>query len=167
MKSYILNISLAVCCLFVVLSDSVRGQTVPKPTTCEYASSYLDYVLNKASSGDTLIVIARLGRNANNISLNSRRLFNLKEYLTVYQGKSVFSNNPRNLILATASRTNGLGRLELYFKGELIETFYLPFNRDLYIGECAVDLEFFRSPCDVPSQKVFYPCRGFKTRRHH
>lgn len=144
----------------VMNTSTVNAQAVEKPITCELTSSYLDYILDKASEKDLLIVIARLGKNENQVDLNRRRLFNLNAYLTKYKSDSVFSRNPRNIILATGDKSDGFGVLEIYFKGNLFEKFHLSQNQDLYIGECAVDLEFFKSPCEINSQKIFYPCLG-------
>lgn len=137
---------------------SVHAQTNPKLTTCEYGSARLDYILDNISERDIVIVVARLGRNEKNLDLNRRRLFNVKHYLTNYRGHKFFVKDPKNLVLVTGDRTEGLGTLEFYFRGELFDTYLLPANKDVYLGECAVDLEFYKTPCNIPEQKGFYPC---------
>lgn len=135
-----------------------NGSIAIAQTSCEENSSYLDVILSKAKEDDLVIVIAKLGAKEQNVNLNKRRLHNVKAYLTEYRKGLVFLKHPKNIVLATGEKTDGLGALEIYFQGKLFATFSLFHNEDLYVGECAIDLEFVKSPCDINEQKVFYPC---------
>jgi hypothetical protein len=41
----------------------------------------------------------------------------------------------------------------------LVERLFVGHNKDLFVGECAIDLQVHKGPCEVKAQKVFYPCR--------
>jgi hypothetical protein len=151
-------IYVAIIVLFIC-AVNLYAQTIEKPTTCESDSSHLDVLLNKIREEDIIIVISRLGKTEKNINLNKRRLYNVKTYLIDYMKSSILSKHPDNIVLAVADRTNGLGTIEIYFRGKLFSKFYLSNNEDLYIGECAVDLELYKNACDIEAQKIFYPCK--------
>lgn len=128
-------------------------------SSCEEMSGILDSVLNNADKDDVLVVVGRLGTMDKNPALNARRLSNIKMYLTQFHKDTVFAKKPENLVLATGEAIEGQGTIDLYFKGKLFVTFTTYPNGDLYVGECAVDLEIYSSRCEMDSQKVFYPCR--------
>lgn len=139
--------------VIVLLQSTLMSQTI-----CEEGSAILDLVVDKAKDKDLVIVIARLGEKERSGELNRRRLHNVKAYLTEYRAGTIYSRHPDNIILATGSPTKGEGTIDIYFGGELLYKFRLHRNADLFVGECAIDLEFVKTPCDIQAQKVFYPC---------
>jgi hypothetical protein len=148
---------------FQILFIFIFGTFVVKSqTTCESDSSYLDTIISKAKEGDLVIAIARLGKKERTTELNRKRLYNVKAYLTKYIKSSILSKHPKNIVLASGEKTNGLGSIEIYFQGELFATFYLSHNEILYVGECAVDFQLYKTACDIKTQKIFYPCLNKK-----
>src|SRR5687767_3549941 len=143
------------CFVFLFLVNTVK---IMAQTSCEEASGTLDAIIANAKDESLVIVIARLGNKEKNTNLNKRRLHNVKTYLAEYIKGSPISKHPENIILATGDKTDGLGIIEIYFKGILFSKFLLRHNADLFIGECVVDFEFVKSSCDLEAQKVFYPC---------
>lgn len=165
MKILLFSFFAGAALVFGCFSYSIYGQHSDRPLSCEQASGYLDYILENATENDVVIAIAYSGKGEDGPLRNKRRLFNLKTYLTTYKKGTVFVNHPENLVLASGEAQKGNGRIEIYFKGKLFQTFFVPLNKDLYVGECAIDLELYRKPCDVESQKVFYPCLDRKKGR--
>lgn len=155
-----LSCSWKVSCLILLLFTSAKlsAQVGKFPQACGDMSAQLDAIVNKAGPSDTLIVIVQLGENETNQDLNLRRSHNIKAYLTKYRLGSVFALRPDNIVLAYAERTDGLARLSLYLKGELVSVFFVSKNQDLFVGECVFDTEKFNNICDVDEQKIFYPC---------
>jgi len=157
--------NIASLCILTILAMFMSGphcfaqEAQEVPTSCELSSSYLDSLLEKVKTDDILIVIARLGRRESRADLNRRRLFNLRTYLASFRGRTLFTTTPEALVTGIGVRSSGLGVLELYLQGKLIARLYVGHNRDLYVGECAVDLDLYNEPCGMDSQKIFYPCR--------
>lgn len=102
--------------------------------------------------------ISRLGRDDVNQSLHQRRLHNIKAYLTKYREGTIYARDSSNIIFVSGKKTDRLARIDIYFRGDIFTRFVLSKNNDLYVGECAVDLELYKSACDIPGQNVFYPC---------
>ena len=65
---------------------------------------------------------------------------------------------------------SGLGRIEFYVGGNLFWVDKVARNADLRVGECyPPDDSHIRDgsfdPCEVPSNKIFYPCLDPMPRR--
>lgn len=151
-----MKICLWICSITLIFTFGVIE--VNSQTTCESDSGYLDALLSKTKEDDLVIVIARLGKKEQNTELNRKRLYNVKAYLTQYIRGSILSKHPENIILATGEKTDGFGVVEIYFQGKLFTTFELSRNEILYVGECAVDFQLYKTACDIDNQKIFYPC---------
>jgi hypothetical protein len=116
---------------------------------CEEHSAFLDVISQDALLGagkdGVLIAIARLGAGESRKDLNRRRLENVRVYLRkrLPEGK---------LVVATGERVNGLGRVEVYLSGKLVESLLANPNKDLCVDCCEID-------------ESYYPYRKEKSRR--
>lgn len=128
-------------------------------TSCEDSSAILDVIAGEANNDDLVFVIAKPGKDENDDMLK-RRLHNVKMYLTEYRKGSVFSEKPENIILSFGTTRDATGSIDIYFKGRLFAQFQLRLGTDLFVGECALDLELNKDPCELDAQKIFYPCIG-------
>ncbi len=137
---------------------AVASVSVPAQTSCGSNGAILDVLLSRAKSGDKVVAIARLGLLESDESLSKRRLHNLNAYLTRYRPNTVFSKQPENLILITGRKTQGLGTVEIYFQQTFFTEFIVSTDLDLFVGECAVDLELHKNVCELKEQRIFYPC---------
>lgn len=146
-----------ICLLMVLICSPIL--TASAQTSCEENSGVLDSLLAKAGPDDYVIVIGRLGARESNPDLTRKRLANVKIYLTEYFDDTVFEKNPERLILASGEKSRGLATIELFLRGDRYFTFEIPHNQMLHVGECALDLEVNKSLCEIPRQKIFFPCR--------
>ncbi len=146
-----------ICLLLLLVCAPVMN--VSAQTSCEENSGILDSLLANAGPDDYVIVIGRLGARESSQDLTRKRLANVKIYLTEYFEHTVFSKNPERLILASGEKSSGLASIELFFRGVRYFTLEIAHNQMLYVGECALDLEVHKSLCEVPRQKIFFPCR--------
>jgi len=99
---------------------------------------------------DFLILIARLGKGEKNKELNRRRLHNVRERLKAAGIES------EKLVTAEGECVNGLGRIELYAGGRMIENLRVKRNKDICVECCGDD-------------ERFYPYRGLfelKSKQH-
>jgi hypothetical protein len=93
------------------------------PMECEGAATRLDFaVINtRKLEGAYLILIARLGSGEFSRSLNQTRLASVEQYV-------LRSGSDLKYVLAQGNRVKGLGRLEIYVGGKLVET--MPFRKN-------------------------------------
>jgi len=132
----------------VSYSQDVRK---PKPTNCEYNIAILDSASNLAGQDGLVIVVAHRGISETRGDLNTRRLKNIKTYLTQFAKR-----DPASIILAQGEAVDGHGVVKLYVKGKLYSSIYLFRNKDIAVGQCSFD---GMRRCSIPSEQMFYPCR--------
>lgn len=99
--------------------------------TCESNRFRLEDVNSFAGKDGTMILIARLGKGEQSISLNHRRLHNARIYLSKF-----LLRKPDTIIVAEGERVMGRGRIEVYVGGKLVDAFGVGTNQDFYIGTC-------------------------------
>jgi hypothetical protein len=99
------------------------------PMECEGAATRLDFaVINtRKLEGTYLILVARLGSGEVSRSLNQTRLKSVEQYV-------LRSGADLKYVLAQGSRLKGLGRVEVYVGGQLVEIMPLRKNAK---GFCA------------------------------
>ncbi len=92
-----------------------------------------------------MIAIARLGSGESSKELSRRRLENVRVYLRnrLSEGK---------LVVAAGETVKGLGRVEMYVGGKLVEALLANRNKDLCVACCDID-------------ENYYPYRKDKRRR--
>jgi hypothetical protein len=97
------------------------------PMECEGAATRLDFaVINtRKLEGAYLIIIARLGSGELSRSLNQTRLASAEEYV-LRRGSDL------KYVLAQGNRVKGLGRLEIYVGGQLVDIMPLRKNATGY-----------------------------------
>ena len=103
--------------------------------TCEDNISALSNAHHLAGEEGTIIAIARLGDGERNRELNSRRLHNVRMYLTEFD----WHRPPQTLITAEGEPLKGYGRVELYVRGVLFAVLQVKRNQDLLVGSCEPD----------------------------
>lgn len=103
--------------------------------TCEENISALSNAHHLAGEDGTIIAIARLGDGERNRELNSRRLHNVRMYLTEFD----WHRPPQTLITAEGKSLKGYGRVELYVRGVLFAVLQVKRNQDLLVGSCEPD----------------------------
>ena len=86
---------------------------------------------------DFLVLVARLGKGETNRKFNQRRLHNIRERLIAA------GIDPKKFIVAEWEKVGGLGRVEVYVGGKLIEVFPVPRNRDVCVECCGDDERFY------------------------
>jgi hypothetical protein len=157
--------------LSLSLRQPIQSKTPPirseslnqdEPTGCEYNTSVLDGLAQSTSLDELIIVIAHLGRNETKSTLNHRRLDNVRVFLTEYLTNPKVRRKQQTIILAEGERANGLGRVEFYVDGKLVDTLRMRTNADLSLGNCGWEPP--QDPCP-PLMKNFYPCRDKRVRR--
>lgn len=110
---------------------------------------------------ETIIVIARLGDKDSKPNLNKRRLYNIRAYSTL---EGSVKRKAENLILAEGKPIKGLGQIEFYVRGQLVEVIKMPSNSVFNPVGCyaGIDGEPY---CQSKIMKLFYPCKGETERR--
>jgi hypothetical protein len=151
----------------VKLSDFANA----KPGRCEYRTAILDGIHQKTPAEGMIMVIARLGNRETRPNLSWRRLHNVRVYWTEYLYKE-HRRKPETIILAEGERVSGLGHLEFYVGGKLVEVMKVARNADLSIGSCyPPDDSYIRNrvfnPCWLESDRNFYPCRDKQVPRRN
>ncbi|MEJ7575953.1 MAG: hypothetical protein WKF74_02990 [Pyrinomonadaceae bacterium] len=132
--------------------SSVAAQQPMEPANCESDIAILDTVSRQAGEDGLIIVIARLGDGESNRELNHRRLYNVRTYLTEWDGR----RNPKTVITAEGERINGYGRIELYVGGKLFYVLLVRRNADLIVGSCTYEIN---SPNEQKRENNLYPWR--------
>jgi hypothetical protein len=100
--------------------------------TCEDNISYLSNAHHLAGADGTIIAIGHLGDGESSLKLSSRRLHNVRVYLTEFG----WHRQPTTVITAEGERIKGYGRVELYVKGVLFAILQVKRNHDLLVGSC-------------------------------
>lgn len=148
-----LNMKFILLLLILVASCSnVFAQQPTKPANCESDIAILDAASRQAGEDGLMIVIARLGDGERNREVNRRRLYNVRTYLTEWDGR----RNPKNIITAEGERSNGYGRIELYVGGKLFYVLFVNRNADLIVGSCTYEIN---SPSEQQRENNLYPWR--------
>lgn len=135
--------------------SSERGWGVPnEPQNCEMNLQNLEYLrdlVKKESTGaGFLIIVARLGKGERQPSLNHRRLYNVRLKLTLI-------NVSKDRIITTeGEQVKGFGRLEFYWRGELVGAFLVNKAKDICVGCCGPDERFYP-----------YKRKGSRIKRNH
>jgi hypothetical protein len=167
-------------CLLLICSTAVQQQGPPleprklsdfdqaKPTGCDDRNAVLDVITQKTPADQSIIVVARQGTGETRSDLSWRRLENVRAYWTKFL-LPAGRRDPKTIILAQGEKVEGYGQLEFYAGGNLVEVIKVARNADLFIGTC-IDEKFIRhgtyDPCELKSDRIFYPCRDRKTRRN-
>jgi hypothetical protein len=144
--------------LFLFITDAVGQKSIDRdidfyrfvsevPQNCEDNSAHLatlqDLLSKNTNQNSVLIVIAHLGSGETQRRYNQRRLYNVKKSLNIPE---------KNVVLAEGERVKGFGKVEVYWKGELLGVFFVSRNRDLCVDCCEED-------------KRFYPHKDYANRR--
>ncbi len=138
---------------------SVSAQFQPsKPQNCESDIAILDAASRRAGENGLVIVIARLGDGERNREWNHRRLYNVRTYLTEWNGR----RNLKTVITAEGERVAGYGRIELYVGDELFHVLLVHRNADLIVGSCTYEIN---SPNEQQRENNLYPWRERFQRR--
>jgi hypothetical protein len=145
-------------------AHNLRDFADARPTNCAERDAVLDGITQKTPADKLLIVIARLGDGETRANLNQRRLHNVRDYWTEFLPAG-YRRQAETIILAEGQQVRGYGQLEFYVEGNLVWVTKLPNNADLQVGECyPPDDSYIRNhrfnPCEVKSNKIFYPCRA-------
>lgn len=98
---------------------------------CEYNSARLFNLDQSAGENVLVIAIARRGKGEEAQTLNRRRLHNLRTYLVKF-----LKRDPGTIVTAAGDRVPGLGRIDVYVSGKLVETFEMKRNEDFFVGSC-------------------------------
>ena len=167
-------------CLFLLSPAVAQESSTPspvkpsdfadaKPSNCPDRTANLDGIAQSTTAGELIIVIARSGDGDTKAGLSRRRLHNVRAYWLEYL-PAVYRLRPESIILAEGERIGGFGQLEFYVGGKLIWADKVARNADLRVGECyPPDDSYIRNgffnPCEVRSNRIFYPCRELIERR--
>gem|GEM_PF-1678742 len=122
--------------------SSEKGWGIPDgPQNCEMNLQNLEYlrdlIKNQSKGTGFLIIVARLGKGERQPSLNHRRLYNVRLKLTLI-------NVPKDsIITAEGEQVHGFGRLEFYWRGELVGALLAHKARDICVGCCGPDERFY------------------------
>ena len=114
------------------------------PENCEDNSARIDRLNDlfskTANQKSVFILIARLGSGETQRKHSQRRLYNVKKKLNIPE---------KNVILAEGERVKGFGKVEVYWKGELLGIFFVARNDDLCVDCCGPDERFYPDKDDV------------------
>lgn len=141
-----------------------------KPSNCAYRTASLDGITQKVAADELIIVIARLGDGEKKKpGLSHRRLYKVSAYWSVYL-PAEYRRKPETIILGEGGQVSGFGQLEFYVGGKLVWVDKVARNADLRVGECyPPDDSYIQNrvfdPCEVRSNRIFYPCRDLMPRR--
>src|SRR5829696_6002529 len=106
-------------CLVSVTAQSTKpvvigGTKGVDGSNCDTTKANFDLIAQTTKGEETIIIIGRLGHGESSRELIRRRLQNLQEFM--YFTRNV---SKERTVLAEGERTNGLGLVEVYVKGEL------------------------------------------------
>ena len=114
---------------------------------CEQYSADIDRMRGIFSEligkSDYLILVARLGRGEKNRALNRRRLHNVSERL------KAAGIEAKKVVVAEGERVSGLGRIEVYAGGRMVESLRVMRNQDICVECCGPDERFY------PDKEIF------------
>lgn len=88
------------------------------PTTCEVSQRILD-TIHELAQGGKIMIIARLGNGETSNAIARTRLQKVKKYLEI-----AWKRPSQNIIVAIGEKATGLGRLELYANGILVDEIF-------------------------------------------
>jgi hypothetical protein len=104
----------------IVLGQKIRQQPLKEiPSDCELTQVKLNTV-NQLSAGKNIIIIGRLGSREVSDSLDKKRLAAVSQYL-----QKAWKKPPDSIILASGARTTGLGRLDFYVDGKMVDSIFV------------------------------------------
>ncbi len=109
---------LFVCLYISIFIISVVGQqkrVTEVPATCEVSQRILDSI-HQLAGDSNIIIISRLGNGESVPFLHKIRLNIAREYL-----KTAWKRNSATIILTQGESVAGLGRLEFYVNGNLLD----------------------------------------------
>ena len=147
-----MKITILLLLLIAGRSDILAQQQPTKPENCESDIAILDAASGQAGENGLMIVIARLGNGERDRNWNLRRLYNVRTYLTEWDGR----RNPKTVITAEGERVSGYGRIELYVGGKLFHTLLVRRNADLIVGSCTYEIN---PPDEQRRENNLYPWR--------
>lgn len=133
------NRFLAALCI-LIFCIGVAGQHIDtteasRVTSCEENEARLDQILFRwlkdSESENTLIVVGRLGSGETSARTNRYRLHNAREYLLRRH-----ADKRSSILVAEGERRTGLGQVEFYLNGKLIDTLLVRKTRPLCVDCC-------------------------------
>lgn len=105
-------------------------------TGCEENEARLDKISlsfsEKSGPENVLIIIARQGDGESSKQINLHRLHNAKEYI-LYRVPAIQRNR---VVVAEGEKVAGLGKVEFYLNGKLIDFLLVAKNRPLCVDCC-------------------------------
>ena len=108
---------------------------------CEQYSADIDRMRGAFSDlieqSDFIILVARLGNGEKSRELNRRRLHNVSERIKAAGVK------PKKIVVAEGGRVLGLGRVEIYVGGKIVESLRVKRNKDICVECCGPDERFY------------------------
>jgi hypothetical protein len=141
-------------------SSRPNSQIDAHPTNCEDHIAILEAANHDAGKEGVIIILARLGSRERRSSLNRRRLYNARAYLTEY----LRARTSNTIVTAEGERTTGYARIEVYVGGKLYHVFAVERDADFIVGSCEPE------ELDDSRQKALrmklYPWRDRTSRRH-
>jgi hypothetical protein len=96
---------------------------------------------------DFIVLVARLGKGETNRRFNQRRLHNVRERI------KMSGIDTKKIIVAEGERVSGLGRVEVYAGGKLIEVFPVWRNRDICVECCGPNDRFYPDKDELERQQ--------------
>lgn len=108
---------------------------------CEQYSADIDRMsmqfADLIARSDFFILVARLGHGETNAELNRRRLHNVQERL---KDRGI---EAKKIVVAQGERVKGLGRVEFYVGGRMVESLRVKRNEDICVECCGDDERFY------------------------
>jgi len=142
--------------LLLLMTSCVAQEPKFKPPTapvnCESDIAMLESASAEAGTKGLIIVIARLGDGDRNLALNSRRLHNVRVYLTEWGER----RDSKTVVTAAGERVKGYGRIEIYIGGRLFSAILIRPNADLIVGSCTYEIN---TPAEQRRENNLYPWR--------
>lgn len=139
MRSQKQTILLVLWILFAIAGVSAQTKgltTIERPFECEDNEAHLGQIAILTSANnqpdEVLIVIARLGNNEKSSEISRRRLYNAREY--IFHAVPTIRKN--KIVIALGEKTTGLGRVEFYFDGKIIDFLPVGKNKNLCVDCC-------------------------------
>lgn len=136
MKILILMLLTLLCSYAQPIYGQVKDSRSEIVTSCEENEAKLDQI-GKLVADDSditslLVVIAHVGNGELSADLISHRLYNVTEYLLT-RSPSIMR---QRIVIARGERTEGLGRIDFFFKGKIVDQFFAKKNKTLCVDCC-------------------------------
>jgi hypothetical protein len=129
-KNLIVVLTLLVLCNSALIAQEYA-------TGCEENEARLDTVWSEMEKhrddSGVLLIVARLGAGERSLETSRRRLHNAREYLML---RGVRKISKDRIIIALGERTSGLGRVEFYLGGKLVDKLLVRKNKNLCVDCC-------------------------------